>query len=191
MSSGESTPIYEGASGLQSRSTSKYRSSGLGLDLNEELQRNQDFKPDPTCPLCGGYIDHLQEAYVGGAPINPCTFLLQTRDGTPTFRGHGQLRSASTMGKHLSSIRDQSTAANWLQFHGSIEVSANSKQLGKVDFMQSLNSDIKLYGLEAIFSFQALDGNAKLLTEHLHEFTLQCVMDDHSFRLRESNKLHL
>ena len=175
-----STPL-SGFSGLQSRSTTK-------LNLGRELQDEHEFIPDFTRPIRGGYIEHLQAAYVGGAPIDHRTYLLQSQDGTPSFRGHGQLRSATTMGKHLSSIRDRTTSTHWLQFHGSVEATPNSKQLGKVDFLQSLNSDIKVYGLEALFSPQALDGRAKLITENLHEFTLQCVTMDHSYRSRQANK---
>ena len=93
------------------------------------------------------------------------------------------------MSSHLSAVRSRINSSSWVTFQGGTESAPNAKSLGKVEFFQKLTSDIKVYGLESLFSPTAPgDRKPRLLTENLHDFTLQSVVDDHSYRLKQANR---
>ena len=68
-----STPAGSAGIGDASSTRSRNRSAssfGAGAtNLSSHLDSEEQFIPDPTKPIRGGYIAHLDVVYVGGAPI--------------------------------------------------------------------------------------------------------------------------
>ena len=78
-------------------SLSSRKSTGefAGTNLKQDFDSDRTFLPDITTPLRGGYIKHLDAAYVGGATLVAYTYLLSVPKSGHSFWGAGQLRIRS------------------------------------------------------------------------------------------------
>ena len=103
-SSGETTPPSKVGTGAASLASRKSAKEYAGTNLNIDFDSDRNFQPDITKPLRGGYIQHLDAAYVGGAPLAPFSYLLSVPKNGHSFWGAGKICDKKSMSSHLSLI---------------------------------------------------------------------------------------